>query len=373
MATNASTIDWTQFQKQFADLRKGFASPSAVTPDKTNSSGTFDINSIQGQIKATQDKLQTAQGELSNLYSTRYDEEYGSQGLGDIKTRMAGLDQKIAQEKSTRDESMSKVRKNPYYSAANITGESGEIEKLSNSRINDYIDERNGVASQYNSAIDEITKKISGETTQKEREIEGLKYSLDSLNKQASDYKDTLQKELESKTNEEHWDMEFALKLQDAEQNAKEAAKTKTIDNTTADERFSQRVSQGVEPDSTLRATAQRIMDQNINDPTRLGYTGDLAVKLESEISWLKGQQPQQSQSSQKPAAAGSTAEGTFRREVRNAWKEGYTVDQLKQIYGNIQFTDSKKTSQEVIDDEWKIKTQPGIGGFFNRLFHWAF
>ena len=85
-------------------------------------------------------------------------------------------------------------------------------------------------------------------------------------------------------------------------------------------------------------------MDQNINDPTRLGYTGDLAVKLESEISWLKGQQPQQSQSSQKPtAAAGSTAEGTFRREVRSAWKEGYTVDQLKQIYGNIQFTYQQK------------------------------
>jgi hypothetical protein len=370
MATNASTIDWAQFQKQFADLRKGFASPSAATPDKTNSSGAFDINSVQGQIKATQDKLQTAQGELSNLYSTRYDEEYGSQGLGDIKTRMSDLDQKIAQEKLTRDESMSKVRKNPYYSAANITGESGEIEKLSNSRINDYIDERNGVASQYNSAIDEMTKKIAGETTQKEQEIEGLKYSLDSLNKQASDYKDTLQKELESKTNEEHWDMEFALKLQDAEQNAKEAAKTKTTDNTTADERFSQRVSQGVEPDSTLRATAQRIMDQNINDPTRLGYTGDLAVKLESEISWLKGQQPQQSQSSQKPAAAaGSTAEGTFRREVRSAWKEGYTVDQLKQIYGNIQFTDSKKTPQEVIDDEWNIKTAPGIKGFLGRLF----
>ena len=91
---------------------------------------------------------------------------------------MSDLDQKIAQEKLTRDESMSKVRKNPYHSAANITGESGEIEKLSNSRINDYIDELNGVASQYNSAIDEMTKKIAGETTQKEQEIEGLTSAL---------------------------------------------------------------------------------------------------------------------------------------------------------------------------------------------------
>ena len=54
---------------------------------------------------------------------------------------------------------------------------------------------------------------------------------------------------------------------------------------------------------------------------------------------------------------------------MRDAWKEGYSPEQLKQTYGNIGFSDSKKSPAEVIEDEWHIKTAPGIGGFLGRLF----
>jgi hypothetical protein len=122
-----------------------------------------------------------------------------------------------------------------------------------------------------------------------------------------------------------------------------------------------------LEPDASLRATAERLISQGINDPTRLGYSGDLAVQLESEIAYLRKQSPEKASA---PAqASGTTAESTFRREVRDAWKEGYNAEQLKQVYGSVQFSDSKKSASEIIDDEWRIKTAGGVGGFLGRLF----
>lgn len=359
-----ATIDWKQFEKEFADLQKSFTQPAGTTPDKTSPAG-FDVNGIQTQISDTQKKLETAQGTLKNYYTTRYDQEYNTRGLGEIKTRIADLDSKIAGEKGVRDESISKTRRNPYYSAATITGESSEIERLANSKINNYVDERNSLAGEYNTTLDEVTKKVASETAEKEREVDELKYNLGNLTKQLSDYRETLRSELSDEKEDERWQMEFMLKLQDADQRAKDAGKGGG--NSTAGERLSARIEQGLEPDPTMRATAERLLAQGISDPTRLGYSGDLAVQLESEIAYLRKQNPQ---SSQAPAqSGGSTAEGTFRREVRNAWKEGYNPEQLKQVYGSVTFTDSKKNASEIIDDEWKIKTAGGIGGFLGRLF----
>ena len=360
-------IDWTQFEKQFADLRKSFAKPtSANAPEETGSAGGYDLSSLQTQIGTAQQKLDSAQSTLKNYYTTRYDQEYNTRGLGDIKTKIANLDSKIAGEKGTRDESISKTRRNPYYSAATITGESSEIERLANSTINNYVDERNSLAGDYNSTLDEVTKKVAAETGEKEREVDDLKYNLASLTKQMSDYKDTLRSELGRESDDQHWEAEFMLKLQEADQRAKEASNSGGS-NSTAGERFSARIGQGLEPDPSLRATAERLMSQGINDPTRLGYSGDLAVQLESEIAYLRKQSPEKTSS---PAqASGTTAEGTFRREVRDAWKEGYNAEQLKQVYGSVQFSDSKKSASEIIDDEWRIKTAGGVGGFLGRLF----
>ncbi len=360
-------IDWTQFEKQFADLRKSFAkSTSANAPDGTDSAGGYDLSSIQTQIGTAQQKLDSAQSALKNYYTTRYDQEYNTRGLGDIKTKIANLDSKIAGEKGTRDESISKTRRNPYYSAAIITGESSEIERLANSTINNYVDERNSLAGEYNSTLDEVTKKVAAETGEKEREVDELKYNLASLTKQMSDYKDTLRSELDRESDDQHWEAEFMLKLQEADQRAKEASNGGS-GNSTAGERFSARIGQGLEPDASLRATAERLISQGINDPTRLGYSGDLAVQLESEIAYLRKQSPEKASA---PAqASGTTAESTFRREVRDAWKEGYNAEQLKQVYGSVQFSDSKKSASEIIDDEWRIKTAGGVGGFLGRLF----
>ncbi len=358
-------IDWKQFEKEFADLRKGFVQPAGITQDQTAPAG-FDMAGLQTQISDTQKKIETAQGALKNYYTTRYDQEYNAKGLGEVKAKISDLDSKIASEKGIRDESISKTRRNPYYSAATITGESSEIERLANAKINNFVDERNSLAGQYNATLDEVTKKVASETAEKEREVDELKYSLDSMTKKLGDYRQTLRDELSDQKDEEHWQMEFMLRLQEADQRAKEA-NNRGSGGGTAGERLSARVEQGLEPDPSLRATAERLIAQGIDDPTRLGYSGDLAVQLESEIAYLKKNNPQGTSAPAK--ANGTTAEGTFRREVRSAWKEGYNPEQLKQVYGSVTFTDSKKSASEVIDDEWRIKTAGGIGGFLGRLF----
>lgn len=355
MADNSATnIDWDAFRSQMEQLGKNISGQSAPASNSTGTPVGYNFSTLQNQIGTVQKKLDKAQGKLKNYYTDRYEEEYKSQGLGDMKNKITDIDSKITGEKGTRDESISKTRQNPYYSAATITGESSEIERLANSKINNYVDERNSLAGSYNTTLDEVTKKVAAETAEKEREVDELKNSLAGLNKQMSDYQDLMKSELASQNDEQHWEMEFMLKLQDANQKAKGGS-------------VSSRIEQGMEPDPTMRATAQRLLGQNISDPTRLGYTGDLAVQLESEMDYIKKQTPQSDSSSN--AQKGITAEGTFRREVRDAWKEGYSPEQLKQTYGNIGFSDSKKSPAEVIDDEWHIKTAPGIGGFLGRLF----
>lgn len=370
MATNTATsIDWSTLQKEMEALF-GPSTEANTSADQTPQSD-YTLSDLQTKIGDTQKKLETAQGTLSNYYTTRYDQEYNARELGDVKNKIADLDSKISGEKSVRDESMSKVRNNPYYSAATITGEAGEIERLANSRINNYIDERNSLSGQYNGTLDEITKKVAAETAEKERDVENIKSDLSNFQNQYSNYQSELSKQLEKTEDTKRWESEFVLKLQDAEQKAKDANKQSSGSSSqTANERMSTRIEQGLEPDSTLRATAQRLVNQNISDPTRLGYSGDLAVQLESEIDWINKQNPQkkEGQSYASPEQS-TTSENAFRKEVRNSWKEGYSPDELKQVYGGINFSDSKKSVSDVIDDEWKVKNETGLKGWWDRLW----
>lgn len=371
MATNtATTIDWKALQKEMEALFGPSAGSGSDASSDQPDVADYTLSDLQTKISDTQKKLKDAQGALSNYYTIRYDQEYNVQGLGEVKNKITNIDSKIAGEKLIRDESISKVRKNPYYSAATITGEAGEIERLANARINNYIDERNGLSGQYNGTLDEITKKVAAETAEKERGVEDLKSDLSSFQNQYSNYQSELSKQLEKAEDTKHWESEFMLKLQDAEQRAKESNLKYSSDSSqNTKTSMSDRIAQGLEPDPTLRATAQRLINQGTMDPTRLGYTGELAVELESEIDWINKQNPQKQQTSYASPAQGATKENAFRREVRDAWKEGYSPDELKQIYGGINFSDSKKSVSEIINDEWKVKNEPGLKGWWDRLW----
>lgn len=355
-----AAINWEEFKKQFQTLRDSISPGSSSAGDL--SAATFDLPVLQKRIEDNTTALKTAQDSLKNFQADTYNKYYSESGLNTFKDQITSKDAEITALKQKRDASVSKTRQNPYYSAANITGESAEIERAANADINSLIEERNSLAGQYNAGLEDISKKVAREAADKQQEIDDYKYNLGSLQQQLANYQNIRSQELQKKSSDEQWAAEFGLRLQEIENQAKQSSGG----STTEWERFSSKVASGQEPDPAYRATAQRLLDQGITDPARVGYTGETAVRIESELSWLAGQQPQDQQSKAKQETA---SESTFRREVRDAWKEGYTADQLKQAYGSVQISDSDKSPQQIIDDEWNIKTRGGVRGWLGRLF----
>src|SRR3989344_4429998 len=141
----------------------------------------FDLPTLQTNFQDTYGKLQGAESNLQGYQTRRYEEEYGKAGLETIKGEIDTLDTKISSEKQVRDESVSKVRKNPGYSAATITGETGEVQRLAGSKINNLIEERNAKAEDYNARLGEITRKVTSETQGKEAKLNNLRYDLQFL------------------------------------------------------------------------------------------------------------------------------------------------------------------------------------------------
>ena len=73
----------------------------------------FDLNTLNSKFQDTYGQIQGLSTDLEDYSTRRYDEEYNKAGLGKMKDEIAALDASIASEKNVRDESVSKVRKNP--------------------------------------------------------------------------------------------------------------------------------------------------------------------------------------------------------------------------------------------------------------------
>lgn len=386
--TASPIVSWEDFEKQFANLRG--ATPNAATGASSTYApiSTYDPVKLQSDISTTQSKLKTAEDTLKGYKAKRYDEEYAKEGLGDLESRIATLDGQISGEKGTRDTSVSKTRRNPFYSAATITGETAEIEQQANRNISNLIDERNSLAEQYNTKLGKVNSRVADETAEKQREIESLRFDLDRFDRSMSDYRNELRSQLSFDTEADRWEAEFGLRLQEAKKaktsvsefqadgklyrdvfnnETGELIKRETLGNAPASsgsgsesERFADRISQGLEPDAGLRSAAERLISQGVTDPTEAGYSGTTAAKLEAEMSWLR--------SGGGKKITGTMSEGEFRKAVRKKWQTNSTPEELKTLWSDVTIEGGKKPS-DVIDDEWGIKTKPGFMGWLGRLF----
>ncbi|MCB0490524.1 MAG: hypothetical protein KDC99_18755, partial [Cyclobacteriaceae bacterium] len=226
MATQSSAtspfVSWEDFEKQFGELR-GVTTNPATSADSTYGVplSTFNTDQLQSDISTTESSLKEAEDALQGYRTQRYNEEYEKEGLGELESRIADLDGQISGEKGTRDTSISKTRRNPFYSAATITGETAEIEQQANRNISNLIDERNSLAEQYNSKLGKINNRIALETEDKEREVENLRYSLSRFDQQMSDYRNELRSQLSFDTEAERWEAEFALRLSEFQEQTK--------------------------------------------------------------------------------------------------------------------------------------------------------
>jgi len=384
-------MSWDEFAKQFANLRGGTAAPAnyGTAPDTTYSPlSTYDPAKLQSDRTTTESSLNAAEDALKGYQTKRYDEEYAKEGLGDLESQIAALDTQIGGEKGKRDDSLSKTERNPFYSAATITGETEAIDTQANRNISNLIDQRNSLAGQYNTKLGKVNDRIAAETADKSRDVENLRYDLNRQDQSLSDYRTELRTQMNFDTEEERWEAEFGLNLQNA-QKAKtsvsefqadgklyrdvynnetgELIKRETLGNaptgtgsSSEEERFADRISQGVEPDAGLRTAAQRLISNGVTDPTEAGYSGTTASRIEAEMSWIR--------SGGGKKVTGSMSEDEFRKAVRTKWQTNATPDELKTLWSGVTL-DSGKTPSAVIDDEWGIKTKPGFMGWLGRLF----
>lgn len=381
-------VSWEDFEKQFANLRG--ATPNAATGASSTYAplSTYNHVQLQSDIATTTSQLKNAEDSLKGYKSKRYDEEYAKEGLGELESKIATLDGQISGEKGTRDTSVSKTRRNPFYSAATITGETAEIEQQANRNISNLIDERNSLSQQYNTKLGKVNSRIADETADKEREIESLRFNLDRFDRSLSDYRGELRSQLNFDTEAERWEAEFGLRLQEANKKKTsvsefeaggklyrdvfnsetgELIKRETLGNapvgsgsSSESERFADRIAQGVEPDAGLRSAAERLISQGVTDPTEAGYSGTTAARLEAEMSWLR--------SGGGKKITGTMSESEFRKAVRKKWETNSTPQELKTLWSDVTIEGGKKAS-DVIDDEWGIKTKPGFMGWLGRLF----
>lgn len=289
----------------------------------------FDIGTLNTNFQDTYKKAQELSTELEGYQTKRYDEEYSNAKLDTLKDTISSLDTDIASEKNVRDESVSKIRKNPGYSAATITGESGEVQRLANAKINNLIEERNAKAEDYNARLGEITRKVAMETQGKETKLNNLRYDLQFLGGLINTYNQVRSSELAATKEEDRWEKEFELKLYDSQTNrAKVGGSSGTYAKQQVKDAFGNVV--------------------GFFDPT-------------SGTTSLYEQPSDESKST-------TVNEGDLRTEIRAAWKQGFTADQLKTNLSSV-VTDKGKSASTVIDEEWQLKTQPGVMGFLRRLF----
>jgi Skp family chaperone for outer membrane proteins len=289
----------------------------------------FDLNTLNSKFQDTYGQIQGLSTDLEDYSTRRYDEEYSKAGLGKTKDEIAALDASIASEKNVRDESVSKVRKNPGYSAATITGETGEVQKIADSKIGNLIEERNAKAQTYNATLGEITQRVATETQGKQSKLTNLRSDLQLISGLVDSYNKTRSTELSSQTDETHWEKEFELKLYSAQ---------------------TDRMKTG---DGGGTYAKQQVKDAFGN------VTGFFDP--------VSGQTTPYQTDSQKNQTT-TVNEGELRNEIRAAWKTGLNADQLKTNLANVT-TDKGKNASQVIDEEWQLKNQPGITGFLRRLF----
>ncbi len=93
-------------------------------------------------------------------YSAIWTTEYGKAGLEDVKTKIAGIDTDISTRKATRDKALLTEKGKPIPQWM-ITGRKKLEIDAATGDLNRLIDERNTLAGQYNTGIEEVTRKVS--------------------------------------------------------------------------------------------------------------------------------------------------------------------------------------------------------------------
>lgn len=166
----------------------GGSSPAGRTDPLSESS----ISPYKERASTASKNKEAAFNALKGARESIYQEEYKNAGLEKTKQKLSSLDTDIAKKKAERDAAIAKSQQNPGASAATLAGDKGKALDFYNDQINGLIEQRNGVASEYNAGLGELDRVVGNRTKDLETE-----YSFwDSEEKNAQSQVDTFTKAL---------------------------------------------------------------------------------------------------------------------------------------------------------------------------------
>lgn len=187
------------------------------------------VAKLQKQITDANTALQVAGTKLSTAKSDAYNTAYASSGIDKIKTQISTIDTQIASDRQKRDTAIAAVTNNPQLSAALMTGRAAKIANAENARINNLINERNGLAGTYNTGLSEVHNKANNATTDAMDAYNAARNLVSSTMKQAVSYRTALIDSLKQGATKAYRNKTLKIGLMNARSAAERARKYGTL------------------------------------------------------------------------------------------------------------------------------------------------
>ena len=193
------------------DVREGMADEYADTEETTDD--PYGLEAERNNRGTYQQNREDAYENLKGLTTDVYNREYESRGLSEKKDRIATIDSEIAAARAARDEAISDVRNNPGLSASQMTGDIAKVRDYQNDIINNKIQERNSVATEYNNTLSEIDRVIENEVGDAQLDYNYWSDLLGETEDAINQYSQLYREELSDEQEQENWERALEQEL----------------------------------------------------------------------------------------------------------------------------------------------------------------
>lgn len=333
--TESPTERAVEMTKQLRGGEEIAPEPTIETKLGTFGAGEYNVGKIQTDLGTASTEKKKAYEEMIGLQASLYEDEYSKAGLGDTKTKIETVDQDIANRKAQRDQMILDEKGKPIPQWM-ITGRKKLEVEQATADLNQLIDQRNSLASQYNKGIENVTRKVGyglQDATAKYGYWEGEEKRLTGL---MGTYQTLLAQELGREEAGERWEKEFGL-----EEKLYELQKQKAATG-------------GGAKEYAFKPIYKKDMFGNTTDEV-VGYfdpsTGQTVYYTPEEGGSEGGGETE-------PTEGFKWYTESDVRTVVNEALDEMSAEQVKSSFANIGISDSSKSVDKIVDEEWS-KRQP--------------
>ena len=254
----------------------------------------YDITQAQTDLNSASTSKQSAFDNMIGIQTKLYEDEYGKAGMADIKDKIAQADNDIATRKESLNQRLLDERGNPIPQWM-ITGRLKLEVDAAKTDLDRMIGERNKFADEYNSGIDDITRKVEYGTKDAMTEYAHWSDEEKRLTDLLAGYQKSMTEELERGVETERWEKGFGLEERLMELREEEAARPEALKTSISEYESGGRLIR----DTINTQTGEIINREDLGPIEKGGYTPPTSYK-EWELSgkpgtfeeWLKKEEP---------------------------------------------------------------------------------